>query len=296
MKPSIDMRLPTCANMKHLQVNAKRIMVEAERNASIDRENKILLGKMYTIMNAEPAYVADNSWSVTSLNMIVRKQEYDRIARENQAIMQRILHRESNFNRADLDADWVVTQRYLHNISGYPFILGGSAAGGHSPSASRPASRKGPVSRPTSRGKGALEPLQRPSTSPTGLTAASSVGAHVALLHDAPAPAPAPTPNEPVDAADFDTGGRRGAQKPPTVYTTDPEMELVPIPRPKPAPATAPAPEPATFAPAPAPASAAAATSGSRERFERDAVVRRLPRRTGRGGARGSTIWGGGLG
>ena len=247
MKPSIDMRPPTCANMKHLQVNAKRIMVEAERNASIDRENKILLGKMYTIMNAEPAYVADNSWSVTSLNMIVRKQEYDRIARENQAIMQRILHRESNFNRADLDADWVVTQRYLHNISGYPFILGGSVAGGHSPSASRPASRKGPVSRPTSRGKGALEPLQRPSTSPTGLTAASSVGAHVALLHDAPAPAPAPTPNEPVDAADFDTGGRRGAQKPPTVYITEPEVEPVPKPKPTPpAPALESAPGPET--------------------------------------------------
>ena len=246
MKPSIDMRPPTCANMKHLQVNAKRIMVEAERNASIDRENKILLGKMYTIMNAEPAYVADNSWSVTSLNMIVRKQEYDRIARENQAIMQRILHRESNFNRADLDADWVVTQRYLHNISGYPFILGGSVAGGHSPSASRPASRKGPVSRPTSRGKGALEPLQRPSTSPTGLTAASSVGAHFTLLHDAPAPAPAPTPTE--LAADFDTGGRCGAQKPPTMYITEPEVEPVPKPTPAPAPALDPAPE---FAPVP---------------------------------------------
>jgi hypothetical protein len=38
-------------------------------------------------------------------------------------------------------------------------------------------------------------------------------------------------PVGPVDAADFDTGGRHSAQKPPTVYTTDPEMELVPIPR-----------------------------------------------------------------
>ena len=62
--------------------------------------------------------------TVTSLNMTVRKQEYDRIARENQAIMQRILQREPHFNRAALDEDWKVTQRYLRNISEYPFILG----------------------------------------------------------------------------------------------------------------------------------------------------------------------------
>merc|ERR1719238_1621006 len=75
-------------------------------------------------MNAEPAYKTDAKVSVTSLNMTVRKQEYDRIARENQAIMQRILQREPHFNRAAIDADWKVTQRYLRNVSEYPFILG----------------------------------------------------------------------------------------------------------------------------------------------------------------------------
>ena len=69
-----------------------------------ERENKILLGKMYSIMNAEPAYKTDVKVSVASLNMTVRKQEYDRIARENQAIMQRILQRESNFKTRQLEA------------------------------------------------------------------------------------------------------------------------------------------------------------------------------------------------
>ena len=88
--------------------------MEAERNLAIERENKILLGKMYSIMNAEPAYKTHKARptqtmftfhvcapsmfarlcslpcslsqvTVTSLNMNVRKQEYDRIARENQA-------------------------------------------------------------------------------------------------------------------------------------------------------------------------------------------------------------------
>ena len=88
MKPGIDMRSPK--QYPHVQYNAKRMQVaitpsrlpppppsaleacqerlslrptsllprqmEAERNLAIERENKILLGKMYSIMNAEPAY------------------------------------------------------------------------------------------------------------------------------------------------------------------------------------------------------------------------------------------------
>ena len=86
MKCTIDMTPPH--QYPHVQFNAKRMQMEAERNSAIERENKILLGKMYSIMNAEPAYKTDTQVSVTSLNMTVRKQEYDRIARENQAIMQ----------------------------------------------------------------------------------------------------------------------------------------------------------------------------------------------------------------
>jgi len=122
MKASIDMKQPKV--YPHVQYNAKRMQMEAERNSAIERENKILLGKMYTIMNSEPAYKTEDRPAVTSLNMTVRKQEYDRIARENQAIMTRILQREPHFNRHSLEEDWKVTKQYLHNISEYPFILG----------------------------------------------------------------------------------------------------------------------------------------------------------------------------
>jgi len=125
MKPSIDMAAPKA--YPHVSFNAKRMQMEAERNSAIERENKILLGKMYTIMNSESEMLKDNGaqrGSVTSLNMTVRKQEYDRIARENQAIMQRILHRAPHFDRVTIDEDWKKTQGYLKNISEYPFILG----------------------------------------------------------------------------------------------------------------------------------------------------------------------------
>ena len=97
MKPGIDMKRPE--QPKFLQYNAKRVQMEKERNLTIERENKILLGKMYSIMNSEPAYKTTQHKTI-SLNMSIRKQEYDRIARENQAIMQRILQREPEFDRA----------------------------------------------------------------------------------------------------------------------------------------------------------------------------------------------------
>ena len=83
MKPSIDMSSPKIYS--HVSFNAKRMQMETERNSAIERENKILLGKMYSIMNAESKYHTAPAASVSSLNMTVRKQEYDRIARENQA-------------------------------------------------------------------------------------------------------------------------------------------------------------------------------------------------------------------
>ena len=81
MKPGIDMKRPE--QPKFLQYNAKRVQMEKERNLTIERENKILLGKMYSIMNSEPAYKTTQHKTI-SLNMSIRKQEYDRIARENQ--------------------------------------------------------------------------------------------------------------------------------------------------------------------------------------------------------------------
>ena len=143
MKPGIDMKRPE--QPKFLQYNAKRVQMEKERNLTIERENKILLGKMYSIMNSEPAYKTTQHKTI-SLNMSIRKQEYDRIARENQAIMQRILQREPEFDRARLDREWKETQRYLRNISEYPFILDQKVASPPKKKPLAPIKREGDVS------------------------------------------------------------------------------------------------------------------------------------------------------
>jgi len=81
MKPMVDMSLNPGFKMN----NAKKEQEAAERNATIERENKLLLSKMYTIMNADNPYLNTKvEKGQKSLNMEKRRQEYDRIARENQ--------------------------------------------------------------------------------------------------------------------------------------------------------------------------------------------------------------------
>eukprot|EP00316_Scyphosphaera_apsteinii_P009457 CAMPEP_0119315462 /NCGR_PEP_ID=MMETSP1333-20130426/35967_1 /TAXON_ID=418940 /ORGANISM="Scyphosphaera apsteinii, Strain RCC1455" /LENGTH=236 /DNA_ID=CAMNT_0007320829 /DNA_START=18 /DNA_END=725 /DNA_ORIENTATION=+ len=186
MKASVDMTRPQ--QYPHVACNAKRMQMESERNFAIERENKILLGKMYTIMNSEIDYNKPMKppLQVSTLNMTVRKQEYDRIARENQAIMQRILQREPNHNRLWIEEDWKVTKRYLRDISEYPFMLGSSLP---------PATRKRML-RPLDSGE-IGESDRRPLSEP-----ASSYGApELAYSDPTPAPAycaPAPVYSEPV--------------------------------------------------------------------------------------------------
>jgi len=232
MKCTIDMTPPV--QYPHVQFNAKRMQMEAERNASIERENKILLGKMYSIMNAEPAYKTDTQVSVTSLNMTVRKQEYDRIARENQAIMQRILQRESHFDRKGLDDAWKVTQRYLHNISEYPFVLG------NLPPATRKKTLK-PLegltgSESAAEGADISDPLPPPP---------EPVAAPVPVAASAPPPEPEPEPEAPPPEPE---------PEPEPEPAAEPEPEPEPAAEPEPEPAAEPEPEPAAEEPAEEPA------------------------------------------
>ena len=120
MKPHIDMTLNKGFKMN----NAKKEQEAAERNATIERENKLLLTKMYSIMNAENPYLKLKAEpGQKSLNTEKRRQEYDRIARENQAIMQRILQRGSNFDVRKLDQEWKQTQKTLRAIAQEPWVL-----------------------------------------------------------------------------------------------------------------------------------------------------------------------------
>lgn len=63
MKAQIDMKMPK--QYPHVQCNAKRLQMEADRNSTIERENKILLGNTRQYLLGPSALChGDNGWLI----------------------------------------------------------------------------------------------------------------------------------------------------------------------------------------------------------------------------------------
>lgn len=96
--------------------------------AEMERQNGILLNKLYRIQTrskGDETSLKDGSRAlnpgeacrnrVHSLNSTARKQELERIAVENVAILRRIQERQtkpSDFDKKKLDEDWLQRQKY----------------------------------------------------------------------------------------------------------------------------------------------------------------------------------------
>lgn len=101
MKPAIDNVPPK--EYPHLTNNKKRLQLQEDRMAEMERQNGILLNKLYRIQTrskGDETMLKDGSRAlnpgeacrnrVHSLNSTARKQELERIAVENVAILRRI--------------------------------------------------------------------------------------------------------------------------------------------------------------------------------------------------------------
>jgi hypothetical protein len=227
MKPVIDMSV----NNRFKMNNAKKDQDAAERNATIERENKLLLGKMYTIMNSENTYLSMTvPYNQRSLNIERRRQEYDRIARENQASMQRILQRGSNFDARKLDQEWKRTQKTLRAIAQEPWVLDAPTpprrkldplepAFAVSPRADRAAvSELLPASR--------SEPVASPSSEPDAAELTPMPAAQPEPAADAePEPSPAPAEPEPEAAEPESAPEPEAAEEPEPAGAVEPADE-----------------------------------------------------------------------
>ena len=101
---------------------------KTDRMAEMERQNGILLNKLYRIQTrskGDETTLKDGSRAlnpgeacrnrVHSLNSTARKQELERIAVENVAILRRIQERQtkpSDFDKKKLDEDWLQRQKY----------------------------------------------------------------------------------------------------------------------------------------------------------------------------------------
>eukprot|EP00161_Ancyromonas_sigmoides_P017419 TRINITY_DN4753_c0_g1_i1.p2 TRINITY_DN4753_c0_g1~~TRINITY_DN4753_c0_g1_i1.p2 ORF type:complete len:213 (+),score=71.70 TRINITY_DN4753_c0_g1_i1:44-640(+) len=112
MKPDIDNREPP--KQVHLRQNLKRAQQLLERSSQIERDNRKLLLKMSAIMQRS-ALDNKNEVEFKSLNRNKRKQELQRITKENQAILTRIQQKRPAYNTRAWEKDFAQSRKYLDN-------------------------------------------------------------------------------------------------------------------------------------------------------------------------------------
>ena len=122
IKCSIDHKKPgTFGILKH---NLKKQQLKEERITEIERENRILLEKLTTIMKDQKPFVAvPKETRSRSLNKEFRKRELLKITFENQGILRRIQEQKPCYNHFEWAQNHKQTEHYLKNISQYPFQL-----------------------------------------------------------------------------------------------------------------------------------------------------------------------------
>lgn len=127
VKPTIDLQRPK--TFKHLKSRAKKEQMLEDRYTEIERENRILLEKMTSIMQkpnrtsssfSSERFALQSAQMKKSLNRASRKQELLKITLENQAILRRLQDKNSNYNVARWEHDHKLRQDLLKNMSEYP--------------------------------------------------------------------------------------------------------------------------------------------------------------------------------
>lgn len=104
----------------HLHLKLKKLQLEEERLATIERDNRILLEKMSEIMRTKGRVDNHNDYISKSLNREKRQRELIRVTRENQEILKRILAREPEYNHLQWEKDWEENEQFMDNVSRYP--------------------------------------------------------------------------------------------------------------------------------------------------------------------------------
>ncbi|XP_064639059.1 sperm axonemal maintenance protein CFAP97D1-like [Lineus longissimus] len=133
VKPMVDTKAPR--TYMHLHLKLKKLQLEEERLATIERDNRILLEKMAYIMRTRGRIDNRNDYEYKSLNREKRKRELLRITHDNQEILRRITLRQPEYDHIKWQMDWEENQHFMDNISHYPkewWLMQKSAYGGAS--------------------------------------------------------------------------------------------------------------------------------------------------------------------
>ncbi|XP_030055426.1 uncharacterized protein CFAP97D2 isoform X2 [Microcaecilia unicolor] len=137
-----------CSN-KYLQqkwdkayYNEHKKKLEKDRLAVIERDNLLLLEKMSCIMRTTGRVDNKNDYEIKSLNKEKREQELLRVSRENQAILNRLMKCEPQYQVQKWQEDWEKAERYMDSIARYPRGWYNIQQGKNKPKGQKRASKK----------------------------------------------------------------------------------------------------------------------------------------------------------
>ncbi|XP_077987568.1 sperm axonemal maintenance protein CFAP97D1-like [Glandiceps talaboti] len=117
-QPMVDTKAPK--TYVHLHLKLKKLQLEEERLATVERDNRILLEKMSIIMRTRGRVDNRNVYDYKSLNREKRQRELLRVTKENQEILRRIMAREPEYNHLKWQQEWDENEQFMDNISRYP--------------------------------------------------------------------------------------------------------------------------------------------------------------------------------
>eukprot|EP00672_Neobodo_designis_P015593 CAMPEP_0174828134 /NCGR_PEP_ID=MMETSP1114-20130205/1156_1 /TAXON_ID=312471 /ORGANISM="Neobodo designis, Strain CCAP 1951/1" /LENGTH=177 /DNA_ID=CAMNT_0016061845 /DNA_START=41 /DNA_END=574 /DNA_ORIENTATION=- len=126
VKPSIDIKPPKM--YPHLYQKLKKAQLEEERCATIERDNRTLVKRMTEIMHRPGIDSKRPPGMVASLNHVRRKQELERITRENHSLLQRIQERAPTYNHLQWEQDREQNEALCERICKFPYRPGQTGA------------------------------------------------------------------------------------------------------------------------------------------------------------------------
>lgn len=120
VKSSVDAAAPQSLSV--IKSRAKKEQLLEDRCLEIERENRMLLGKMTNIMNNSSVKFLPRM--KRSLNVSLRKRELIKITLENQALLKRLTEKQPCYHVGQWEGERVETEKLLDNICEFPYQLG----------------------------------------------------------------------------------------------------------------------------------------------------------------------------
>lgn len=117
-KPEVNADPPV--TFMHLHLKLKKLQLEEERLATIERDNRILLEKMSHTMRNKGQLDNLNDAVPKSLSRGRREREMLRITRENMNLLKRINNKKPAISAEAHRRDWNKNLQFMDNISAFP--------------------------------------------------------------------------------------------------------------------------------------------------------------------------------